>query len=168
VLAFLVLGPVAVAAALLWWRSRLDGTRRAIAWDALARAFMLGFDGGSGSIRGKYRLLRLEITARRAWLGLGPWRTRISAGYEGVVPEGLALGLDRAGGLRASARTPEALGPWLDDHRRQELLPPLLRGGVLVSGHTVSAEMPGLLTDPEGLRAVLGQLAELAKLLSSR
>jgi hypothetical protein len=32
----------------------------------------------------------------------------------------------------------------------------------------VTAEAPGLLTDPEALRTLLGQLAELARLLSLR
>ena len=167
-LLWLLLGVLAVAAGLLWLRARQQDARLSAAWDGLARDFMLGFDEGSRSIRGKYRLLRLEITARQTLLGLGSWRTRVSARYEGVVPEGLTLALDRAGGLRASARTPETLGRWLDAHRRRELLTPLLQGGVHVSGHTVSAETPGLLTDPEALRTLLGQLAELAKLLSQR
>jgi len=165
---WLVLGALVLAVGLVWWRSRPDDARRAGAWDTLARAFMLGFDGGSQSIRGKYRLLRLDITARRVLLGVGPWRTQVSARYEGVVPEGLRLALDRRGELRASARTPETLGRWLDAHRRRELLPALLQGGVRVSGHTAAVETPGLLTDPQALRAVLGQLAELAKLLALR
>lgn len=164
--AWLVLGIVAVAALLLW-RWRRDEARRAAAWDGLARDFMLGFDAGSRSIRGRYRLLRLEITARRRFLGLGPLVTRVAARYEGVVPEGLSLFTSR-GELRALARTPETLGRWLDAHRRRELLPELLRGGVHVSGHTATVETPGLLTDPEALRTLLGQLAELAKLLSQR
>jgi hypothetical protein len=169
VLFWLVLGCLAVAAGLFWWRSRRDDARRSVVWDALARDFMLGFDAGSRSIRGKYRLLRLEITASRALLGLGSWVTRISARYEGVVPEGLTLALGGSRrGLQASARTPETLGRWLDAHRRRELLPPLLQGGVHVSGHTATVETPGLLTDPEALRTLLGQLAELAKLLSLR
>ena len=167
-LLWLVLAGLTVAAGLLWWRSRREDARRTVVWDALARDFMLGFDAGSRSIRGKYRLLRVEITAGRTVLGLGPWWTHVSARYEGVVPEGLLLGLDREGGLRASARTPETLGRWLDAHRRRELLPPLLQGGVHVSGHTAAADTPGLLTDPEALRTLLGQLAELAKLLSLR
>ncbi len=129
---------------------------------------MLGFDAVSRSIRGKYRLLRLEITARRTLFGLGPWRTQIAARYEGAIPEGLALGLVRNGELRATARTSETLGLWLDAHRRGALLPPLLRGGVHVSGHTLTVGVPGLLTDPEALRTLLGQLAELAKVLSLR
>ena len=164
---WLVLGVVAVAAALLLWRWRRDEARRAAVWDGLARDFMLGFDAGSRSIRGKYRLLRLEVTTRRGLLGLGPQWTRVAARYEGVVPEGLLLSAS-GGELRASARTPETLGRWLDAHRRRELLPELLRGGVHVSGHTATAEVPGLLTDPEALRTLLGQLAELAKLLSQR
>ena len=165
---WLVLGALVVSAGLLWWRSRREDARRVLAWDALARAFMLGFDAGSRSIRGEYRLLRLEITAGRALLGVGPWRTQISARYEGVIPEGLALGLRGAGGLRASARQPETLERWLDAHRRRELLPALLQGGVQVSGHTATMRTRGLLTDPEALRTMLGQLAELAKLLSLR
>jgi len=155
-----------VLGALLWWRARRDGARRALAWDALARDFMLGFDHNDRAIRGKYRLLRLEITARRR-LGLGPLRTRVAARYEGVVPEGLALSA-RGNELHSSARTPETLARWLDAHRRRELLPELLRGGVHVSGHTVTVDIPGLLTDPEALRTSLGQLAELAKLLALR
>ena len=127
---------------------------------------MLGFDPGDRAIRGKYRLLRLEITARRA-LGLGPLRTRVVARYEGVIPEGLTL-LVRGTELCGAARTPETLARWLDAHRRRELLPSLLSRGVRVSGHTARVELPGLLTDPERLRGVLGQLAELAKLLSLR
>jgi hypothetical protein len=155
-----------VAAALLWWRERRDDARRARAWDALARDFMLGFDAGSHSIRGRYRLLRVGITTRRR-LGLGPLHTRVSAEYEGVVPDGLTLSA-RGPALRSSARTSETLGPWLDAHRRRELLPPLLEHGVHVSGHTVAVEVRGLLTDPQALRTLLGQLAELAKLLSLR
>ncbi|HSP18301.1 MAG TPA: hypothetical protein VLQ79_02230 [Myxococcaceae bacterium] len=164
----LVLGGLAVAAGLFLWRSRRGDALRTPVWDTLARDFMLGFDPGTRSIRGKYRLLRLEITARRTVLGLGSWRTHVSARYEGVVPEGLTLGLDRRGDLRASARTPQTLGRWLDAHRRRELLQPLLRGGVHVSGHIATLLLPGLLTDPEALRTLLGQLAELAKLLSLR
>jgi hypothetical protein len=167
VLPWLVLGCLAVGMGALWWGRRREDAQRAVAWDALARGFMLGFDEGSRSIRGKYRLLRLEITASRTLFGLGNWVTRIAARYEGVVPEGLALEGGRDG-LRASARTPETLGRWLDAHRRRELLPPLLRGGVHVSGHTATVDTPGLLTDPEALRTLLGQLAELAKLLSLR
>jgi len=95
-------------------RSRADA-RRVLAWDALARDFMLGFDAESRSIRGKDRLLRLEMTAGRALLGLGPWVTRISTSYEGVVPEGLRLGLDAGSGHTAQAEVwglltdPEAL-----------------------------------------------------------
>jgi hypothetical protein len=127
---------------------------------------MLGFDHNDRAIRGKYRLLRLEITARRR-LGLGPLRTRVAARYEGVVPEGLALSV-RGSELRSSARTPETLARWLDAHRRRELLPELLGGGVHVSGHTATVETRGLLTDSESLRRMLGQLAELAKLLALR
>src|SRR5215468_7182445 len=127
---------------------------------------MLGFDAGSRSIRGKYRLLRVEITTRRRF-GLGRLRTRVSADYEGVVPDGLTLSA-RGPELRSAARSPETLAPWLDAHRRRELLPSLLRHGVHVSGHTVAADVPGLLTDPEALRTLLGRLAELAKLLSLR
>ena len=152
--------------ALLWWRVRRNDARRILAWDALARDFMLGFDPGGRTIRGKYRLLRLEISAERP-LGLGPLRTRVTASYEGVVPEGLALSA-RGGVLRGSARTPETLARWLDAHRRRELLPELLAGGVHVSGHTATVEVPGLLTDPEALRTLLGRLAELARLLSLR
>jgi len=141
---------------------------RPVVWDALARDFMLGFDRGTRSIRGKYRLLRLEITASRSLLGLGRWRTRTAVRYEGVVPEGLRLGTGLGGELRAWARTPETLARWLDAHRRRELLPTLLQGGVHVSGHTVTVQTPGLLTDAEALRTLLGQLAELAKLLSLR
>lgn len=158
---------LAAVAGLLSWRSRWEARRLARAWDALARAFMLGFDPGSPSIRGTYRLLRLELTARRILLGLGPWRTRISARFEGVVPEGLTLRAPH-GTLRASARTPDTVGRWLDEHGRRALLPLLLRGGVHVRGHTVTLETPGLLTDAEALRALLGQLAELARLLSLR
>ena len=163
---WLVLGALVTAGGLLSWRSRRREARLALAWDTLARAFMLGFDAGSRSIRGKYRLLRLEITARRPLLG--PWRTLVAARYEGVVPEGLALGVTAEGALRASARQPETLARWLDAHRRRELLPPLLRGGVHVSGHTASVEVPGLLTEPEALRTLLAQLADLARLLSER
>ncbi len=165
---WLVLGVLVITAALLVLRARRDDARRALAWDVLARDFMLGFDAGSGSIRGKYRLLRLEITARRMLLGLGPPRTQLSARYEGVVPEDLQLGLARQGGLQAAARQSDVLDRWLDAHRRRELLPGLLQGGVHVSGHTARVETPGLLTNPEALRALLGQLAELAKLLSLR
>lgn len=154
------------AIALLWWRERRDDARRARAWDGLARDFMLGFDAGSRSIRGKYRLLRVEVTARRR-LGLGPLRTRVSARYEGVVPDGLTLST-HGRDLRSSARSSETLAPWLDAHRRRELLPSLLQHGVHVSGHTVAVDVPGLLTNPEALRTLLGQLAELAKLLSLR
>jgi hypothetical protein len=155
-----------VSVALLWLRERRDDARRVRAWDPLARDFMLGFDAADRAIRGKYRLLRLEITARRR-LGLGPVRTRVAARYEGVVPEGLKLSA-RGTELRSSARTPETLARWLDAHRRRELLPALLQGGVHVSGHTAAVETLGLLTEPEALRRVLGQLAELAKLLSLR
>jgi hypothetical protein len=48
------------------------------------------------------------------------------------------------------------------------LLPDLLTGGVHVFGHTARVEVPGLLTDPEALRTLLGRLAELARLLSLR
>jgi len=164
---WLVLVVGLATAALLWCRERLDDARRARAWDALARDFMLGFDPGSRSIRGKYRLLRVEITASRTLLGLGPLRTRVAGRYEGVVPEGLALSA-RGGELWALARTPETLEGWLDAHRRRELLPGLLGNGVHVSGHTAWSETPGLLTNPEALRTLLGQLAELAKLLSLR
>ena len=160
-----LLGGLALAA-LLWWRARRDDARRALAWEVLARDFMLGFDPGGRSIRGRYRLLRLEITSHRH-LGLGPVHTRVAARYEGVVPEGLALSAP-GNELRASARTPETLALWLDAHRRRELLPALLAGGVHVSGHTVAVDMPVLLADPEALRTLLGQLAELAKLLSLR
>ena len=163
---WLVLLGAGCVAGLIWWRARRDDARRARAWDPIARDFMLGFDPGGRSIRGRYRLLRLEVTSHRA-LGLGPLHTRIAARYEGVVPEGLALSA-RGNALRASARKPEALAPWLDAHRRRELLPALLRGGVHVSGHTMATDLPGLLTDPEALRTLLGQLAELAKLLSLR
>jgi len=164
--AWLVLGVLVVAAALLLWRWRRDDARRAAAWDPLARDFMLGFDPDDRAIRGRYRLLRVEITARRR-LGLGPLRTRVAARYEGVVPEGLALSA-LGSELHSSARTPETLARWLDAHRRRELLPELLRGGVHVSGHTATVETPGLLTDPDALRSLLGQLAELAKLLALR
>lgn len=160
-----LLGGVAVVF-LLWWRARRDDGRRALAWDALSRSLLLGFDPGDRAIRGKYRLLRLEIMARRRF-GLGPLRTRVAARYEGVVPEGLALSVGGSE-LRSSARTPETLARWLDAHRRRELLPGLLQGGVHVSGHTMAVDIPGLLTDPEALRTLLGQLAELAKLLSLR
>ncbi len=164
---WLVTGVVLALVSLALHRRRREDARRLQAWDALARDFMLGFDAGTRSIRGKYRLLRLEITARRGLLGLGPWRTHLAARYEGVVPEGLSLAL-RGSGLQASARTPETLGLWLDAHRRRDTLPSLLHGGVHVSGQTASVERPGLLTDPEALRTLLGQLAELAKLLSQR
>ncbi|HET9037297.1 MAG TPA: hypothetical protein VFN45_13870 [Myxococcaceae bacterium] len=166
-LGWLALGVLLVSVVLLWQRARRDDARRAAAWDGLARDFMLGFDAGSRSIRGKYRLLRVEITAGRTLLGLGPWRTRVEARYEGVVPEGLALSA-RGNELWALARTPETLERWLDAHRRRELLPGLLRDGVHVSGHTAWTETPGLLTNPEALRTLLGQLAELAKCLSLR
>jgi hypothetical protein len=167
VLGWLALGVLLVSVVLLWQRARRDDARRASAWDPLARDFMLGFDPASRSIRGKYRLLRVEITARRTLLGLGPWRTRVAGRYEGVVPEGLALSA-RGGELWALARTFETLERWLDAHRRRALLPGLLEGGVHVSGHTAWTEAPGLLTNPEALRTLLGQLAELAKLLSLR
>jgi len=160
-----LLGSLALAA-LLRWRALRDDAHRALAWDALARDFMLGFDPGDRAIRGRYRLLRLEITARRR-LALGPLRTRVAARYEGVVPEGLTLST-RGSELRSSARTPEALARWLEAHRRRELLPALLAGGVHVSGHTMAIDTPALLTDPEALRTLLGQLAELARLLSLR
>lgn len=165
-LRWIALGILVLAAALLWWRVLRDDARRTLAWEVLARDFMLGFDPGERAIRGKYRLLRLEITARRR-LGLGPLRTFVAARYEGVVPEGLALSA-AGNALRASARTPATLGLWLDAHRRRELLPELLAGGVHVSGHTAKVEAPGLLTDPEALRTLLGRLAELARLLSLR
>ena len=165
--AWLIVLAIVLVSALLWLRGRRDDEMRALAWDPLARGFMLGFDAGSRSIRGKYRLLRVEITSRRALLGLGSRRTRIAASYEGVVPEGLDLSASGEA-LRASARTPETLAQWLDAHRRRELLPPLLQGGVHVSGHTAQVEVPGLLTDPEALRTLLGQLAELCKLLALR
>jgi hypothetical protein len=167
VLSWTVLALLALAVGIVWWRARGEHARQAIAWDALARALSLGFDAGSRSIRGKYRLLRLEITAGRQLLGLGPWRTRIAAGYEGVIPAGLTLAADPQR-LRASADQAVPLETWLDAHRRRELLSGLLAGGVHVSGHTVRVETPGLLTDPEALRTLLGQLAELAKLLSLR
>jgi hypothetical protein len=167
VVGWLALGVLVLSVALLGWRARRDDARRALAWDALARDFMLGFDPGGRSIRGKYRLLRVEITARRTFPGLGPWRTRVAARYEGVVPEGLTLSA-RGAEVRSAARAPETLARWLDAHRRRELLPPLLQGAVRVSGHTALVETPGLLTDPEALRTLLGQLAELAKLLSLR
>ena len=160
-----LLGGLAVAA-LLGWRARRDDVRRARAWDALARDFMLGFDPGGRSIRGRYRLLRVEISTQRP-LGLGPLRTRVAARYEGLVPEGLRLSA-RGNELRSSARRPETLTRWLDAHRRRELLPQMLQGGVRVSGHTAAVETRGLLIDPEALRNLLGQLAELAKLLSLR
>lgn len=162
-----LLALLALAVGLLWWRTRLERSRLLAEWDALARALSLGFDPGSLGIRGKYRLLRVELTARRTVLGLGPWRTRLSANFEGVVPEGLALSAPGTE-LRASARDAAALAGWLDAHRRPELLLPLLEGGVHVSGHTAHVEMAGLLTDPEALRTLLGQLAELAKVLSLR
>ena len=167
-LLWLVLVALVVAGGLLSWRSRRQEARLALDWDMLARAFMLGFDRGGRSIRGKYRLLRVEITAGRSLLGVGPWRTQVEARFEGVVPEGLALGLQRGGRLRGSARQPETLERWLDAHRRRELLPPLLRGEVRVSGHAASVEVPGLLTEPEALRTLLTQLADLARLLSER
>jgi hypothetical protein len=167
VLSWALLVLLALAGGLLWWRARREHAQQAIDWDALARALSLGFDPGSRSIRGKYRLLRVEITAGRRLLGLGPWRTRVGAEYEGVVPEGLDLAV-QARGLRASARRTEQLDPWLEAHRRRILLPGLLAGGVHVSGHTANVETPGLLTNPEALRTLLGQLAELAKLLSLR
>jgi len=166
VVRWLALAVLLLSTALLWWRARRDVTRRARGWDPLARDFMLGFDPGGRSVRGKYRLLRVEMTTHRR-LGLGPLRTRVAARYEGVVPEGIALSADGTE-LSSSARTPETLARWLDAHRRRELLPALLRGGVHVSGHTAAVEVPGLLTDPEALRTLLGQLAELAKLLSLR
>jgi len=144
VLSWALLALLVLAVGLLWWRGRAERAERSAAWDAVARALSLGFDPGSRSIRGKYRLLRLEITARRAQLGLGRWRTEILAEYEGVVPAGLTLSIG-ARGLRS-----------------------LLTGGVRVSGHTVHAGAPGLLTEPEALRSLLTQLAELAKLLSAR
>jgi hypothetical protein len=162
-----LLALLALAVSLLWWRTRLERARLLAAWDTLARALSLGFDPGSLGIRGRYRLLRVELTARRTVLGLGPWRTRLSAVFEGVVPDGLALSASEAG-LRASARDAEVLAGWLDAHRRREQVPPLLQGGVQVSGHTAGVELPGLLTNPEDLRALLGQLAELARLLSLR
>jgi hypothetical protein len=167
VLGWLALGVLVLSVVLLWKRARRDDARRASAWDPLARNFMLGFDPGSRSIRGKYRLLRVEITARRTLLGLGSVRTRVEARYEGVVPEGLGLWAP-GGELQASARTPETLERWLDAHRRRELLPALLGNGVHVSGHTAWTEVPGLLTNPDQLRTLLGQLAELTKLLSLR
>ncbi len=165
-LSWIVLG-IALTSALLWWRSRRDQGRWAAASDALSRALGLAFDPGSHSIRGRYRLLRLEVTTQRALLGLGSWRTRISARYEGVVPEGLVLAVGH-GTLEASARDGATLAAWLDAHRRRELLLALLQGGVQVSGHTAVLETPGLLTDSEALRTLLGQLAELAKLLTLR
>ncbi len=166
-LGWLALGVLVLSVVLLWRRARRDNGRRAAAWDPLARNFMLGFDARSRSIRGRYRLLRVEITARRTFLGLGPWRTLVEARYEGVVPEGLGLWAP-GGELHASARTPETLERWLDAHRRRELLPTLLESGVHVSGHTAWVDTPGLLTNPEALRTLLGQLAELAKCLSLR
>jgi len=165
--AWALLAVLVLAVGLLWWRGRRERARQLTDWDALARALGLGFDPGSPGIRGKYRLLRVELTARRTLLGLGPWRTRLSAEFEGVVPEGLTLSI-RGTGLRASAREAARLAAWLDAHRRREQVLPLLQDGVQVSGHTVRVELPGLLTDPERLRALLGQLAELAKLLSLR
>ena len=162
-----LLALLAVAVSLLWWRTRLERARLLANWDTLARALSLGFDPGSLGIRGKYRLLRVELTARRTVLGLGPWRTRLSADFEGVVPDGLALSAPGTE-LRASARDGEALNRWLDAHRRRELLPALLQGDLEISGHTARVELPGLLTNPEDLRALLGQLAELARLLSLR
>jgi hypothetical protein len=164
---WVLLALLALATGLLWWRARRERAQQRAAWDALARALSLGFDPGSPSIRGKYRLLRVELTARRTVLGLGPWRTRLSADFEGVVPEGLDVSV-RGTELRASARSVDGLAGWLDAHRRRELLAPLLQGGVHVSGHTTHVEVPGLLTDPEVLRTLLGRLAELAKLLSLR
>jgi len=166
VLRWLALGILVLVAAVLWRRVRQDDARSILAWDALARDFMLGFDPGGRTIRGKYRLLRLEISAERR-LGMGPLRTRVAARYEGVVPEGLELSA-RGGVLRGSARTKETLARWLDADRRRELLPELLAGGVHVSGHTATVQVPGLLTDPEALRTLLGRLAELARLLSLR
>ncbi|HET6983320.1 MAG TPA: hypothetical protein VFI53_14330, partial [Myxococcaceae bacterium] len=98
-----LLALLALAVGLLWWRTRLERSRLLAEWDALARALSLGFDPGSLGIRGKYRLLRVELTARRTVLGLGPWRTRLSADFEGVVPDGLALSAPGTE-LRASAR----------------------------------------------------------------
>jgi len=167
VLSSALLALLAVVVGLLWWRGRREHAQQIAAWGALARALSLGFDPGSRSIRGRYRLLRLEITARRVLLGLGPWRTEILAEYEGVIPAGLTLVVD-ARGLRSSAGEPDALAPWLEAHGRRGLLPELLAGGVQVSGHTVRVETPGLLADPEALRARLGRLADLAKLLSLR
>jgi len=163
---WLALAAVVLSVGLLWRRARRDDLRRASAWDPLARGFMLGFDAGTQSIRGKYRLLRVEITARRRF-GLGALRTRVSGEYEGVVPNGLTLSA-RGSELRSSARSRETLAPWLDAHRRRELLPSLLQHGVQVSGHTVAVDVAGLLTDPDALRTLLGQLAELGKLLSLR
>jgi hypothetical protein len=167
VLSWALLGLLALVVGLLWRRGRRERKEQSAAWDVLARALSLGFDPDSRSIRGKYRLLRLEIIARRGLLGLGGWRTEILAEYEGVVPAGLSLAADR-GSLRSSAREPEALESWLDAHRRRELLVPMLAGGARVSGHTARVQVPGLLTDPEALRTLLAQLAELAKLLSAR
>jgi hypothetical protein len=162
-----LLALLALVVGLLWWRARRERARLLADWDGLARALSLGFDPGSLGIRGKYRLLRVELAARRTVLGLGPWHTRLSADFEGVVPEGLALSAPGTE-LQASARDEKVLAGWLDAHRRRELLPPLLQGGVQVSGHTARVELPGLLTNPEDLRALLGQLAELARLLSLR
>jgi hypothetical protein len=162
-----LLALLVLAVGLLCRRGRRERARQLGDWDTLARALSLGFDPGSLGIRGKYRLLRIELTARRTVLGLGPWRTRLFADFEGVVPEGLALSAPGTE-LRASARDTEVLAGWLDAHRRREVLPPLLQDGVQVSGHTARVELPGLLTDPEILRAMLGQLAELAKLLTLR
>ena len=163
-----LLALLALVVGLLWWRGRREHALQSEAWDALARALSLGFDPVSRGIRGKYRLLRLEISARRGLLGFGPRRTEILAEYEGVVPAGLTLAAADAGRLRSSARERTALQSWLDAHRRRELLPPLLAGGVHVSGHAMRVRTPGLLTDPEALRTLLAQLAELAKLLSAR
>lgn len=162
-----LLALLALVVGVVWWRARLERARLLAEWDALARALSLGFDPGSLGIRGKYRLLRVQLTARRTVLGLGPWRTHLSADFEGVIPEGLAVSAGETV-LLASARDSEALASWLDAHRRRELLPPLFEGGVQVAGHTARVELPGLLTNPEDLRALLGQLAELAKLLSLR
>lgn len=162
-----LLALLVLATGLLWWRARRERAHQRAAWDALARALSLGFDPGSPCIRGKYRLLRIELTARRTVLGLGPWRTRMSADFEGVVPEGLQVSA-RGTELHASARSADLLAGWLDAHRRRELLPALLQGRVHVSGHTAHVELPGLLTDPEALRTLLARLAEVAKLLSLR
>jgi len=167
VLLWVGVGLVLLAVGLLGVLHRRDLGRLAAGWDALARSLTLGFDPASRSIHGRYRLLRVELTAERTLLGLGPWRTRISAGYEGVVPEGLDLRLVRDR-IRASARDPAALDRWLDGHRRRELLPGLLRGGVQVLGHEARLEMDGLLSDAEILRGILARLADLARLLSQR